>query len=52
MDECGFLDGPGMAVDLFVHYVELFWIHWVYCGGAVKVDRGRGLEMFLYSLPQ
>ena len=42
---------PGMAVDLFVHYVELFWIHWVSCGGAVKVDGGRGLEMFLYSSP-
>ena len=37
MDEHGFLDDPGMAVDLFVYYVKLFWIHWVSCGGAVKV---------------
>ena len=37
-DEHGFLDGPGMVVYLFVNYMELFWIHWVTCGGAVKMD--------------
>ena len=52
MDEHSFLNGPGMALDLFVYYVELFWIHWVSFGGAVKVDGGRGLEMFLNSLTQ
>ena len=52
MDVDGFLNGPGMAVDLFVDYVELFWIHWVSCGGAVKVDGGRGLERFLNSFTQ
>ena len=52
MDEHGFLDGPGVAVDLFVDYVELFWIHWESCGGAVKVDGGVGLEMFLDSSTQ
>ena len=52
MDEHGFLNGPGMAVDLFVDYVELLWIHWVSCGGAVKVDGGGGLEMFLDSFTQ
>ena len=52
MDEHGFLNVPGMAVDLFVDYVELFWIHWVSCGGAVEVDGGRDLEMFLNSFTQ
>ena len=33
--ERGILDGPGMAVNFFVYYVELTWIHWVSCGGAV-----------------
>ena len=33
VDEHSFLDGPRMAVDLFVHYIELFWIHWMSCGG-------------------
>ena len=52
MDEHSFLDGPGMAVYLFVYYIELLWIHWVSCGGAVKVDGGRDLEMFLNSFTQ
>ena len=52
MDEHSFLDGPGMAVDLFVYYIELFWIHCVSCGGAVKVDGGRDLEVFLDSFIQ
>ena len=51
-DEHNFLDGPGMAVDLFVHYIELLWIHWVSCGGAVKVYGGRGFEVFLNSFTQ
>ena len=50
MDEQSFIDGPGMAVDLFVHYIELFWIHWVSCGGAVKVYGGRDFEVFLNIL--
>ena len=32
--EHGFLNGPEMAVDLFVDYVELFCIHWVSCEGG------------------
>ena len=52
MDEYGFFDGPGLVVDLFVEYVKLFWIHWVSCGGAVRVDGGGDLEMFLNSFMQ
>ena len=35
MYEHGLLDGPGLVVDLFLHYVELFWVNWVSCGGAM-----------------
>ena len=52
MDEHGLLDGPGVAVDLFVYYIKLFWILWVSCGGAVKVYRGGGFEVFLDSFSQ
>ena len=38
MDEHSLLDGPGMAVDFLVHYVELVGVHggvlWWYCGGV------------------
>ena len=34
-DKHGLLDGPGMAVDLFVDYAKLFRVHWMSCGGAV-----------------
>ena len=37
VDEHGFFDGPGMTVDLFMNYVELVWIPWVSCSGAVVV---------------
>ena len=47
-----YLGGPGMAVDLFVYYIELFWIHWVSSGGAVKVYGGGSFEMFLDSFTQ
>ena len=39
-DEHGLLDGPGMAVNFLVHYVELVKVHGMSCGGAVW---GRGL---------
>ena len=50
-DEHSFLDGPGMAIDLLVDYVELVGIHGVSCGGTVEVNGGRGFEMFLDSVP-
>ena len=34
-DEDGLLDGPGMAVNFLVNYVELIWVHWVPCSGTV-----------------
>ena len=49
MDEHGFFDGPGMTVDLFMYYVELVWVHWMSCGGAVMVYWGGGFEVFLNS---
>ena len=33
--EHGLFDSPGLVVDLFVHYAELFWVHGVSCGGAM-----------------
>ena len=45
-DEHGLLDGPGMAVDFLVHYVELLWAHGVSCGGAVVVYGRGGFEVF------
>ena len=50
MDEHSLLDGPGMAVDFIVHYVELVGVHEVSCGGTMEVYRGRGFEMFLNSV--
>ena len=35
VDEHGLLDGPGMAVDFLMYYVELLWVHGVACSGAV-----------------
>ena len=49
-DEHSLLDGPGMAVDFLVHYVELVGVHGVSCGGIVEVYRGGGFEMFLDSV--
>ena len=49
-DEHGFLDGPGMAVDLLVHYVKLLGVHGVSCGGTVVVYGGGGFEMFFNSV--
>ena len=51
MDEHGLLDGPGMAVNFLVHYVELVGVHGLSCGGTVEVYRGGGFEMFLNSVP-
>ena len=51
MDERGLLDGPGIAVDFLVHYVELVGVHGVSGGGTVEVYRGGGFEMFLTSVP-
>ena len=45
-DEHGLLDGPGMAVDLLVHYAELDWVHGVSCSGPVVVYVRGGFEMF------
>ena len=50
MDEHSLLDGPGMAVDFLVHYVELVGVHGVSCGGTVEVYRGGGFEVFLDSV--
>ena len=50
MYEHSLLDGPGMAVDFFVHYVELVGVHGVSCGGTVEMYRGGGFEMFLDSV--
>ena len=50
MDEHGLFDGPGMAIDLLVHYVELVGVHGVSCGGTVVVYGGGGFEMFLNSV--
>ena len=46
------LDGPGLAVYLFVNNVKLVGVHGMSCGGTVVVYGGRGLEMFLDSFPQ
>ena len=48
-DEHGLFDGPGMTVDLLMHYVELVWVHWMSCGGAVVVYGGGGFEVFFNS---
>ena len=50
MDEHSLLDGPGMAVDFLVHYVELIGVHGVSCGGTVEVYWEGGFEMFLNSV--
>ena len=50
MDEHSLLDGPEMAVDFLVHYVELVGVHGVSCGGTVEVYRAGGFEMFLDSV--
>ena len=47
MDEHSLLDGPGMAVDFLVHYVELVGVHGVSCGGTVEVYRGGALKCSL-----
>ena len=51
MDEHSLLDGPGMAVKLLVHYVELVGVHRVSCGGTVEVYGGGSFEVFLDSVP-
>ena len=51
-DEHGLLDGPGLAVNFLVYYVELVGIHGMACGGTVLVYGGRGLEVFLYPIPK
>ena len=35
MDEHGFLDSPGLAVDFLVNYTELVGVHGMAHGGAV-----------------
>ena len=40
--EHGFLDGPGMTVNLLVYNIELIWIHWMSCCDAVLVNGGGG----------
>ena len=35
MDEHGLLDGPGLAVNLLVHYTALVGVHGMARGGAV-----------------
>ena len=48
--EHGLLDGPGVAVNLLVHYVELVGVHGMSCSDTVVVYRGRGLEVFFDSV--
>ena len=50
-DEHGLLGGPGVAVDLFMCYIKLLWVHWVSCGGAVKVYGGGALKCSLTLSP-
>ena len=50
--EHGFLDGPGMVVNFLVYYTILLWVHGVSCGGAMQVNGGRCLEMFLDPFSQ
>ena len=50
-DEHSLLDGPGMAVDFLVHYVELVGVHGVSCGGTVEVYRGGALKCSLTLSP-
>ena len=38
--------GPGMTVDLLMHYVKLVWVHGMSCSGAVVVYGGGGFEVF------
>ena len=52
VDEHGFLDGPGMTVDLFMNYVELVWVHWVSCSGPVVMYGGGGFEVFFTLSPK
>ena len=52
MDEHSLLDGPELAVCLFVNNVKLVGVHGMSFGGTVVVYGGRGLEMFLNSFPQ
>ena len=46
----GLLDGPRVAVNLLLHYMELVGVHGMSCGDTVVVYRGRGLEVFLDSV--
>ena len=48
----GFLDGPGMAVNFLVHYVELVGVNGMSCGGAVVEYGGGGFEVFLNPFTQ
>ena len=50
MDEHVLFDGPGMAVDLLMHYVELVGVHRMSCSGAVVVYGGGGFEVFFYPV--
>ena len=34
-DEHGLFDGPGMAVNFFEYYAELFLVHRMSCSGTV-----------------
>ena len=50
MDEHGFLNCPGLAVNFLVYYAELVGAHGMACGGTVLVYGGRSLEVFLDSI--
>ena len=52
MDEHGLLDGPGMAVDLLVHYDELVCVHGVSFGGAVVMYGEEALKCSLTLSPK
>ena len=50
MDEHGFFNCPGLAVNFLLYYTELVGVHGMACGGTVLVYGGRGLEVFLDSV--
>ena len=52
MDKHSFLDGPGLAVYLFVNNVQLVGIHGVSCDGAVVMYGAGALKCSLTLSPR
>ena len=51
-DVHGFLDSPGMTVNLLVHNIEMFRFQWMSCCGAVLVDGEVALRCSLTLSPR